>query len=65
MISLYTSIFVASLVYAALRRRMRALPVIFAALLILPLAVDGGAHFISDLWGTGAGFATATSGCAY
>ena len=56
MISLYTSMFFASLAYAALRGRMRALPVVIAVVLVLPMALDGGTHFISDLWGIGRGF---------
>ncbi len=56
MVWLYGMIFVGGLVYALLRRWIRPLsPWLFIALLV-PLAIDGGTHVISDLFGVGQGF---------
>ena len=57
-VSMYTAIWVASLAFGALRRRWRPLPVWGYALLLLPMLIDGGTHFLSDVlagpnWGTG------------
>jgi uncharacterized membrane protein len=49
MVSMYTGFWVASIAYAFLRRRVRPLPVWGYILLILPMALDGGSHFVSDL----------------
>ncbi len=49
MVSMYTGFWFASIAYAWLRRRVRPLPVWGYILLILPMALDGGSHFISDL----------------
>lgn len=56
MVSIYTSIFVAGLLFALLRRRLRPLPVWAVPLFILPLALDGVTHMVSDLAGIGNGF---------
>jgi uncharacterized membrane protein len=56
MVSLYTSIPLAALVWWPLRRRVRPLSLWGFALLALPMAVDGGSHFISDLAGIEQGF---------
>lgn len=56
MVSLYTSIFVGALLFPLVRRRLPKLPLWAFALLLLPLAVDGGSHFVSDLAGIGQGF---------
>jgi uncharacterized membrane protein len=56
MISLYTSVWAGALVYAALRRRLRPFPLLLTAVLLLPMALDGGTHLISDLQGIGQGF---------
>jgi uncharacterized membrane protein len=56
MISLYTSLLVGALIYWPLRKRFKPLPVWVFILLMLPLAIDGGSHFISDLAGIGYGF---------
>ena len=52
MVSMYSSIFVFGLLYAALRRaglRLKPWPWWLAGLLILPLALDGTTHMINDL----------------
>ncbi len=45
----YTAVVLAGIAYALLRRRMKPLPLWGAALLVLPLAVDGGGQFFG-LW---------------
>jgi uncharacterized membrane protein len=56
MISMYTSLPLFALIWYPLRRRLPRLPWWGLVLLILPMLVDGGTHFISDLQGIGAGF---------
>jgi uncharacterized membrane protein len=56
MISMYTSIPFFALIWYPLRRRLPSLPWWGLILLILPMALDGGTHFLSDFQGIGAGF---------
>lgn len=56
MVSFYGAWFVFVVLYALLRRRIRGLRWQIAALLMLPMALDGGTHMVSDLWGVTAGF---------
>ena len=56
MVSMYTSILPFSLFWWTLRRRLRPLPWWGFTLLLLPMAVDGGTHLVSDLAGLGQGF---------
>ena len=56
MVSMYAGLFFAGLLYWPLRKRLKPLPLWGFALLILPMAIDGGTHFISDLAGIGQGF---------
>ncbi len=56
MVSLYTSFWIGGLLYALLRRRIRPLPLLLTAALLLPIFIDGSTHFISDLQGFGRGF---------
>lgn len=56
MVTLFTSIPVAAMVWWPLRRWVRALPLWGFALLALPMAIDGGTHVLSDLSGIGQGF---------
>ena len=56
MVSLYTSIFLSGLLYGPLRKGLKPLPWWAFALLAAPMALDGGAHFISDFAGLGQGF---------
>ncbi|MCI0395102.1 MAG: DUF2085 domain-containing protein [Chloroflexi bacterium] len=62
MVSMYTSIPILALGYGAVRRWLsqrfvgRPLPLWAFALLLLPMAVDGGTHLMSDLAGIGNGF---------
>ncbi len=56
MISAYTSLPVAAVVWRALRRWLPPLPWWGLMLLMLPMAFDGGTHFLSDLAGIEQGF---------
>ena len=56
MISFYTSIWLFALLWWPFRRKIQRLPWWAFALLLLPIAVDGGSHALSDLAGIGNGF---------
>lgn len=56
MVSAYSSIPLAALLWWPLRRRIRPLPIWAFALFLLPMAIDGGTHVLSDLEGIGQGF---------
>src|SRR5512137_42690 len=56
MVSLYTGVWFGSLVFIAIRRRLRPISLWAYILLALPMALDGTSHLISDLWGIGQGF---------
>ena len=56
MVSLYTGLWLGSLMFALVRRRMKPISLGAYALLALPMAVDGTSHLISDLSGIGQGF---------
>ncbi len=56
MVSFYTSIFAFGLLARLLRRRLAPLPIWAFVLLALPMALDGGTHFLSDVAGLGLGF---------
>lgn len=56
MVSMYGGILVAALMWGAFRRLSRPLPLWWMVLLALPIAIDGGTHFLSDLSGLDQGF---------
>ncbi|MGH2536697.1 MAG: DUF2085 domain-containing protein, partial [Candidatus Promineifilaceae bacterium] len=57
MVSMYGSMFLFGLLFWPLRRRLKPLPLWAFGLLLLPMAVDGMAHLISDYTaGIGQGF---------
>ena len=56
MISFYTSIWLFAVIWYPFRRKIKLLPWWGFALLLLPIAIDGGTHAISDLAGIGQGF---------
>jgi len=56
MISFYTSVWLFALAWYPFRRRIKPLSWWGFALLLLPIAIDGGTHAISDLAGIGQGF---------
>ncbi|TAK13253.1 MAG: DUF2085 domain-containing protein [Anaerolineae bacterium] len=56
MVLMYTAMLPAAWLWYALRRRLKQLPVWGFALFLLPMAVDGVSHLISDLAGLGQGF---------
>ena len=56
MVSMYGGLWIFALLWSPLRRRVKPLPWWGLALLVLPMVLDGGAHFLSDLSGIGQGF---------
>jgi len=56
MVSMYTGFWLAAIGFAFVRNRLRPLPLWGYFLLILPMAIDGTTHFISDLSGIDQGF---------
>ena len=56
MVSLYTSFAAGVAIYAALRGRIKPLPILILVALLIPLGMDGISHTISDFWGIGNGF---------
>jgi uncharacterized membrane protein len=60
MVAMYTATLVFGLLFGLVRsltrRHLRRIPVWLFLLLLLPMALDGGTHLISDLWGIGGGF---------
>ena len=56
MISFYTSIWLFAVLWYPFRNRIKGLPWWGFIVLLLPLAVDGGSHALSDLAGIGQGF---------
>jgi uncharacterized membrane protein len=56
MVSMYTSIPLFGLVWWSLRNKLKPLPLWGLFLFLLPMGIDGGTHFLSDLSGIGLGF---------
>ncbi len=56
MISFYTSVWLFAVLWFPFRRKIKPLSWWEFALLLLPMAVDGGTHLLSDLAGIGQGF---------
>lgn len=56
MVSMFTSLWIFGLLWWPLRKRLPKLPLWGLILFLLPMAVDGGTHFLSDLAGIGQGF---------
>ena len=56
MVAMYTAFWFAAMAFGLLRHRLRPLPLWAYVLMILPMAVDGGTHFLSDLEGIDQGF---------
>ena len=55
MVSLYTSILAGMIFFGAFRKRLPPLPIWGFALMLMPIALDGGSHAISDVLGGGIG----------
>lgn len=49
MVAMYTAFWLSAIAFAFLRRRVAPLPIWAYGLLILPMALDGGTHLISDV----------------
>jgi len=56
MISFYTSIWIFAVAWSPFRKKIKPLSWLGFALLLLPIALDGGTHMISDFAGIGQGF---------
>src|SRR6266545_8083809 len=56
MVSMYTSILLAGLLYGLVRKQTKPASLGNFAILLLPMVIDGGTHTISDLAGIGQGF---------
>jgi len=56
MISFYNSVWIFALLWFPFRRRVKPLPWWGFVLFLLPIAIDGGTHMISDIAGIGQGF---------
>jgi uncharacterized membrane protein len=56
MISFYTSIWIFALAWSPFRRKVKPLSLLGFAFLLLPIALDGGTHMLSDFAGIGQGF---------
>jgi uncharacterized membrane protein len=56
MVSMYTSILPASLLYGLVRQRIKPISIWTFTLLLVPMLIDGGTHMLSDLAGIGQGF---------
>lgn len=56
MVSMYTSIWIFIIVWGSVKKKIKPLPWWGLTLLILPMAVDGTSHMISDFAGIGQGF---------
>ena len=56
MISFYGGVWLFALLWWPLRRRLKSLPWWGLILFLLPMALDGSTHFLSDLAGIGQGF---------
>ena len=56
MITFYGGVWLFGLLWRLLRHRLKRLPWLGLALLLLPMALDGSTHFLSDLAGIGQGF---------
>lgn len=56
MVSMYISLWLFGLLWWPFRRKIKPLPLWGLLLLLLPMALDGTSHFLSDLAGIGQGF---------
>jgi uncharacterized membrane protein len=56
MISFYSSVWLFAIVWMPFRKRVKPLSFLRFAILLLPMALDGGTHLISDFAGIGQGF---------
>jgi uncharacterized membrane protein len=56
MVSMFTSLWLFGILWRPLRRWLKSLPWWGLVLFLLPMAVDGVSHLISDLYGIGQGF---------
>lgn len=65
MVSMYGGVLLGGLLFALVRRWLKPLSLWVFALFCLPMGLDGGTHFLSDLAGIGAGFRDSNAWLAY
>src|SRR3972149_4664947 len=58
MVAMYTAFWIASIGFAFVRRRLKPLPLWAYFLLVLPMAIDGTTHLLSDPWAFNLDFRT-------
>lgn len=56
MVAMYISLWLFGILWRPLRSWLKPLPWWGFAIFLLPMAIDGGSHFVSDLYGIGQGF---------
>ncbi len=56
MVSMFTSLWLFGILWGSLKQKIRRMPWWVLILLLLPMALDGTTHFISDIAGIGQGF---------
>lgn len=56
MVSMFTSLWLFGIIWGVVRKKVKPLPWWGLVLLVLPMAVDGSTHLVSDLAGIGQGF---------
>lgn len=56
MVSMYSSIWLFGIIWGLMKKKLKRLPIWGFVILLLPMAIDGSTHFISDLAGIGQGF---------
>ena len=56
MVAMYTSVWLGSLFFGFVRRRLKPISFWVFALFLLPMLIDGGTHMLSDFAGIGHGF---------
>jgi len=65
MVSMYTSMLLGGWLYWPFRKRAEPLPLWAFVLMVMPLAVDGSTHLLSDLAGIGQGFRDSNAWLAF
>lgn len=56
MVSMFTSLWIFGILWGIFKKKIKVLPLLGLALLLLPMAIDGTTHFVSDPAGIGQGF---------
>lgn len=56
MVSMFTSLWLFGILWGSIKQNIKRIPLWILVLLLLPMALDGTTHFISDIAGIGQGF---------